>query len=301
MNYKYLFILLYVSILITVLTSCQQKNDLDLKLGQTLVEVIDNEAFYFEEYIRVDNHSIKGKSFEEYIKKYSHNNYDAFIKSNWVDFIEIDEDENDVAYETLQDLNVIDIDRYNIKNTITYIKVPGKIRFIYALNDAIDYKLINDSMIRIDDWGNETSINIVYSEEEYKKLKKPKENYILFDFTSIDKLVYKEIIAIKLEDYSNVNIITPLNTWLRDKNYKDYEELLDNIPFKWAINKDKATQMDLDNYEKALVLSFGNIISDTYIRVPNEILFITEGVDYKYIDENTLLIKEGNVTIIYKD
>lgn len=285
-----------------VISGCSKDAEIQLKLGQTLVEIMDDEFFYFEEFLRVENHSYNGKTLDQYILKYYHNSYDAFMKSTWTDYLD-DDDEKNNNYEAFKELTVVDVNRYNIKDTSTYIKVPGSIKLLFALDDPIDYELINDSMIKINDWRGETSISVAYTEGDYKKLKKPKDNYVLFDFTTIDKLIYKEIIAVKMEDYSNSNsnIITPFSEWIINKGYDSVEDLQQDIPFRWAFNNDKVKNDEFKKYDDALVLSFGNIKTDTYIRVPREILFISDDVDYKYIDEETILIKEGVVTIVYKD
>lgn len=287
--------------MLTILTSCKKETELQLKLGQTLVEVMDNEYLYLEESTRVDHYNLSGKTLDSYVAKYYHNSVDALIKSNWSVYLQDEDIITDYDYDDLKNLTIVNVDRYNIKDADTYIKVPGNIKLIFALDNPIDYEIINESTLRIIDWNNETSVNVAYEQGDYKKFKKPKENYILFDFSSIDKLIYKEIIVVKLEDYSNGKIISSLNEWMNAKGYNKYEELLDNISFRWAVNKDKASYKDFEKYDDALVLSFGRITNDTYIRVPKEILFITDDVDYQYIDEETLLIHEGIVTIIYKD
>lgn len=301
MNHKCAGLFFCIMIILVILTGCSKESEIQLKLGQTLVEVMDNEYVYLEESTRVDNHSFKGKSLDAYIANYYHNSFDAFIKSNWTVYFEGDEIIEDYDYEELKDLIVVDVDRYNIKDSSTYIKTPGTVKLIFATDNPVEYEFINDSTIKITNWKNETSISVAYEKGDFKKLKKPKENYILFDFTTLDKLIYKEIIAVKLEDYRNGKIITPLNEWITAKGYSNYEDLIENISFRWAINKDKVSSKDFEKYEDAYVLSFGKITNDTYIRVPKEILFITDDVNYKYIDEETLLIHEGTVTIIYKD
>lgn len=283
------------------LNGCKKDAHIQLKLGQTLVKIVDNELFYFEEFARVDRHSYKGISFEKFADQYFHNSYESLILSNNVTNTTNEKITDAKECEKFKSNIVVDINRYNIKNGTIYACVPGTINLLMSPGNVIEYELLNTSSVKITDWNDESTFNIIFSPGEGQSIKEPEGNYVLFDYALINNFTYTEKISIELEDYDNGKVVQSLDDWLASKNYENYDIMLQNLNFIWAINKEQVTSKQLKKYDDALILSFGKIRVDTYIRVPKEILFISDKVKYKYIDENTLLIKEGDVTIVYKD
>lgn len=293
---NYLLLLLIISLCV----GCHKEADIHLIYGQTLVEITDRNHIVFEESLLVNERSYKGKTFEQYVKGYYHSNYQALQLSNSV-FDVITGDLLDAeSTQIYKDSIIVDINNYDIKDAPIYVYVPGTINLLLSSDSKIEYELVNDSTLKVIDWHNESSVDIVFTTSEAKNPPKLKGNYVLFDYQNIHQLNYEEKISIELEALESENVGKTLKEWMEDHKYENYTQLQNTFGFKSVLTNDKVSIRLLKKYSHAYTISLGDIKTETYLRVPKEILFISSGTKFTVIDDRTLLIKKGAVTIIYK-
>ncbi|MBC7959374.1 MAG: hypothetical protein H7X94_05870, partial [Vallitaleaceae bacterium] len=158
---------------------------------------------------------------------------------------------------------------------------------------------INDSTLKVIDWHNESTLDIVFTPGEQIELPSLQSNYVLFDYKDINILQYQEKISVEFDGVDE-KVAQTIKDWVEVQDYKDYSELQNTLKFESVLTKQPISSDLLKKYNHAYILNFGKIKEETFIRVPKEMFFVTENVKYTTIDDRTLLIKEGNVTIIYK-
>lgn len=291
---------LWLLIIILLCVGCQKESELSLIPGQTLVDITDHQIV-FEEALSVNARSYNGLTFEQFVKNYYYSSYEAMQLSNHVIDVQKNETIDSKTTQNYKTAIIVDVNNYTVKDATIYVYVPGEINLLLSSDSNIEFELINNSTIKILDWHSENTIDIVFtSNEDQKKLPNLKGNYVLFDFQNINQMAYEERISIDLEANESQSVAKPLEDWMKDLNFTDYTQLQKAYDFKSVLTNEKVSNDLLKKYNHAYIISLGVIKTETYLRVPKEILFISSGTEFSTIDDKTILIKKGAVTIIYK-
>ncbi len=203
------------------------------------------------------------------------------------------------SIENFKESSIVDINNYAVKDAMTYVYVPGKIELLLSEDLTIEYELINTSTIKMSNWQSESSLNLVFTRDDISELPDLEGNYVLFDYSEISQFKYKEKIAIDLEADKVENVSMTLKEWLVLQKIETFEKMQEKYAFNSVLTNEKAKSNLFKKYKDSYILSLGNIKTETYLRVPKELLFITETANYEFIDHQTVLIKNGRVIIIY--
>lgn len=265
-----------------------------------MVEVTNNSDMLFKEIKSVSQPSYKGKTFSDYIRDNFHNSMASLLYNTHIIDLTSGKELDENAYQSYENDIVVDFNKFNVKNAPIYVFVPGKLELLLTSDLKVEYEIINDSFLKINNLHNETTADVVYRSSNYTQLPSIKGSYVLFNYEDIEDKIYEEEISINLGENEEGSDIQSLNQWMQGKGYNNYEDILKDYTFYSVLTKEAVSSRLLNKYSKSYIITLGEINNDTYFRVPKEVLFISSGVNYSMIDDRTLLIKNGEVSVIYK-
>lgn len=290
-------ILLIIGLVILFSISGCKMSAVELKQGEKMIEIIKNNLILLQETHKISESSYVGTTLGEYVMKFYHDDFQLLDRSKII-YDSEGQVVSGLDCEELKNARIIPFAKHEVKDAPLYIQIPGEILYIIGSDTEMKFELIGPSIVKIIEWQNESSADLVYLTSEYDQMKMDDLNYVLYDYTMIQDQIYQEIISINLEEFGD--IVMTVDEWLEQKDFNNYDELQKHYQFKQVIKQNVISATDLEKKKNDHITFLGEINANTYIRLPKDILYVSDNVKYEIIDKKTILVKSGLVTLIYK-
>lgn len=278
---------------------CSKVEPILLKTGQRLVEITADDQIRFTEKHKISPYKYIGKTYENYVDLYYYGNYQFLHRSmNIYDGQggELSGEETEI-YKTS---TIVSFDKRQIKNSQIYVRVPGEINFVLSSDEDLQFEVLEAGLLHIISWQNESSAHLVFTPvSSIQDNTKFEGNYILYDYTQYIQNAYTETIAINLVDYQNKHVSMRLRDYIESGDFENYEEIARLYNFQWIGTTEAIYDKQLKKSKNSILSVLGNMGSDLYLRVPEDILMVSKDLQYQYIDKNTIWIKEGQVVLVF--
>lgn len=290
-------IILIIAILM-VITGCSRIEPLKLKTGQRLVEITKDDRIEFVERYRISRYEYNAKAFEQFVDQFYYGNYRSLDQGTSI--FGADGSEMKAAdTEAFSDSIIVSFDKRSVKNSRLYVQVPGEINFIISSDQSLDFELIRPGLLQIISWQNESSANLVFTPSQVKTDEAPEGNYCIYDYTDYRDSAYTETISFNLADYENKSLGLTLEDYFQSAGFENYGEIARLYGLQWIATEEAVFEKQLKKSRHAKFAALGNIGGNLYVRVPGDILMVSDETRYDYIDASTIWVKEGQATLVF--